>query len=71
MLNFQKQDSNFKNTMKMFVLDGNSRSFRKRKDSNRNIPEEKTICSDNKPGDNLPTNSTINILGLSKTYTSG
>lgn len=71
LLNFQKQDSNFKNTMKMFVLDGNTRSFRKRKDSNRNIPEEKTICSENKPGDNLPTKATINVLGLSKTYSSG
>ena len=71
LLNFQKQDANFKKTMKMFVLDGNSRSFRKRKESNRNIPVEKTICSDNKPGDNLPTTATINVLGLSQTYSSG
>jgi len=71
LLNFQKQDSNYKNTMKMFVLDGNSRSFRKRKESNRNIPVEKTICSDNKPGDNMPSTAKINVLGLSHVYSSG
>jgi len=71
LINFQRQDSNFTNTLQLFALDGNTRSYRLRKDNNRNIPQEKTICSNSKVGDNIPVKATINILGQDNTYSSG
>lgn len=71
LLNFQRQDSTFQNTLQLFALDGSTRSFRLRKENNRNIPVEKTICSNSKVGDNVPIKATINILGQENTYNSG
>lgn len=71
LMNLQRQDTNFTNTLSLFVIDGNTRSYRLRKDDNRNIPKEKTICSNSKVGDNVPTKATINILGQKNTYSSG
>lgn len=71
LMNFQRQDSNFEIALRLFALDGNTRSYRLRKDANRNIPQEKTICSNSKVGDNLPVKATINILGQDNTYSSG
>lgn len=71
LLNVAQQDNQYKNTIKMFSMDGSTRSFRMRKEENRNIPIEETICSNSKPGDNIPIKTTVNILGMKKKYSSG